>query len=421
MGDMGIFKRLKLIIPDMYDINFNKRVEVVGAVKNRKLPKKFIDEIYLFIDYVMNYGVVGDVTIEYIKDKKITVRELCSTIYKRENEDEYLSVKNKISYDQRKIESTFGRRALEDMLDGKAEAIRYIDLIESEKSKIILKGSVDDRLLLTIRKDIIRDRYDGDFVSDYIEVLSGYSRVRKEQIEKKLYEDKNFCGYYNYIVSDIGDKSAEAKDDLERLNKVLNGEASSRLVDSDSKASDENTIESIAVNGSLDKAIKELGSRVCTIEENKVYRRKDRDKHIESIVKSGKVEVKRYNGKFAGVNNKIVVTTIEIDADKSVEELNIGRLIDVELEEIKDFNIQRVIGEAKRISLVENIDYDKMAVCALGTNLKVSDIEQVYKSIASEDKKCTVEANARFMRIHSKYGVGIVTNSNEDRNLRLIE
>lgn len=421
MGDMGIFKRLKLIIPDMYDSNFNKRVEVVGAVKNRKLSKKFIDEIYLFIDYVMNYGVVGDVTIEYIKDKKITVRELCSAIYKRENEDEYLSVKNKISYDQRKLESTFGRRVLEDMLDGKAEAIRYIDLIESEKSKIILKGSVDDRLLLTIRKDVIRDSYDGDFVSDYIEVLSGYSRVRKEQIEKKLYEDKDFCGYYNYIVSDIGDKSKEAKDDIERLNKVLNGEASSRLVDSNSKASDENTIESIAVNDSIGKAIDELGSRVCTIEENKVYRRKDRDKHIESIVKSGKVEVKRYNGKFAGVNNKIVVTTIEIDGDKSVKELNIGRLIDVELEEIKGFNIQRVIGEAKRISIAESIDYEKMAVCVLGTNLRVSDIEQVYKSIASEDKKCTVEANARFMRIRSKYGIGIVTNSNEDRNLRLIE
>ena len=26
MGDMGIFKRLKLIIPDMYDSNLNKRV-----------------------------------------------------------------------------------------------------------------------------------------------------------------------------------------------------------------------------------------------------------------------------------------------------------------------------------------------------------------------------------------------------------
>lgn len=421
MGDMGIFKRLKLIIPDMYDSNFNKRVEVIGAVKNRKLSKRFVDEIYLFIDFVMNYGVVGEVTIEYIKDKKITVRELCSTIYKRENEEEYLSVKNKISYDQRKIESTFGRRVIEDMLDGRAEALRYIDMIESEKSKIILKGSVDDRLLLTIRKDVIRDSYDGDFVSDYFCVLSGYSRVRKEQIEKELYEDKDFCGYYNYIVSDIGDKSEEAKADFERLNKVLNGETNSRLVDSESKASDENTIESIAVNGSLDKAIKELGSRVYAIEENKVYRRKDRDKHIDSLVKSGAVEVKMYNGKFAGVNNKIVVTTIEIDEDKSVEELNIGRLIEVELKEIKDFNIQRIIGEAKRTSLVENIEYEKIAVCVLGTNLRVSDIEQVYKSIASEDKKYTVEANTRFMRIHSKYGIGIVTNSNEDRNLMLIE
>lgn len=421
MGDMGIFKRLKLIIPDMYDSNLNKRVEVIGAVKNRKLPKKFIDEIYLFIDFVMNYGVVAEVTIEYIKDKKITVRELCSTIFKRENEDEYLSVKNKISYDQRKIESTFGRRVLEDMLDGRAEALRYIDLIESEKSKIILKGSVDDRLLLTIRKDVIRDSYDGDFVSDYFDVLSGYSRVRKENTEKELYEDKDFCGYYNYIVSDIGDKSEEAKADLERLNKVLNGEADSRLVDSESKTSDENTIESIAVNDSLGMAISELGSRVCTIEENKVYRRKDRAKHIESLVRSGKVDVKRYNGKFAGVNNKIVITTIEIDEDKSIEELNIGRLIDIELEQINGINIQRIIGEAKRVSLVENIEYEKMAVSILGTNIRISDIEQVYKSIASEDKRYTVEANARFIRIHSKYGVGIVTNSNEDRNLRLIE
>lgn len=420
MGKLGIFQSMKWIIPDLYDDNGNRRLHPIGNVKNKGLSKEAIDMMYSFIELVDNYGIVGETSKLYVHHRDMTMRELARLLNENGVDTNESKVLSKIVYDQRKLESMFGKDILVDAMNDRANVAQHRENIERVKASIIMKVAKDSRLVFRTRDDVVMQSYDGDFISDYYDILSTYSKSRVEKVEATLFNDKKFSGYYNYLRSKQAESDQAVQKDIEKLDDVLNG--TSNMKNTGSKVTDDSnmSIEHLIVHNGVSEAIEELCNRVRAIESNSIYNRHDREEYIRTVCMSRQgCTVKRSNGKMAIITDKTIIISYEMDVDNRYSEVKLDKLLnDTNYEEYYD-NLRSVIAEAKCRCINDRLDYSKSAIIINGNKYSLLCIEDVLKSVAS-DNNVTVQVLQRFIRISTDKGCGIVMNSNEDSYLKEI-
>lgn len=415
MNKPHIFLSLKNIINDLYDSNMNKRLKVVGSLKNKGLSKESIEALYDLIEFILKYSVVGDITKKYICNSKATMKEiaiaenLCS-------DNEIKEVINKIAYDQRKIEAIFGGNILDEIFNNTINVDIYRKKIKRERDKVILKSRGNNKLLFGVRKDIIIDHFNGDFIGEYGKLLSIYSKNTVEIVERTLYEDDKFSGYFNYLCTSDGNMSKDALYDKDRLDKVLN----ERYIPINNDDNLFESIESIAVNYSIDKAIFELCNRLDSMEKNNIITDKSRIERIGRLMDYENSSKAIYNGKYVYITDRIVVICEDIQHN-SQKSVNLDKILIGNIDISDKLDLAKIISEAKRISILNGVSYGNKAIVIKGSKFKIEDIEMGVKSIASSIGMCKVEYNVRYLVIHANKGDVIVMNSNDNNSLDIIE
>lgn len=422
MSSLGIFQRMKMIIPEMYDSNMTRRVSVTGSIKKRNLNRGSIEATYAFIDYVYLYSGIGDITRMYLCNSKITMKELAENISENKDEADVKHVINKVAYDQRKIEALFGKMVLEDIIDGKSNTEEYVERIREERSKAILKGRDDNRLAIKVRDDIIVEEYNGDFVADYGKILQSCSKERLRNLEAKLYGDYKFSGYYNYITSSVDNKSEKAIKDLEMVDSILNSIDDVKEQSDKHNMANTDSIEVNAVKVGLDYALAELADRVMRLEETMEYNKKTCIDCIRLIEESEEIKKYRSGNRNAYVGNKMIVVNELVEAydlmskDISIEEIeakNEGTTLEI--------NIRKLLGAAKKEVIVKGLKYENCAVAINALVFRLKDIEVAFKAIAGKAKDDLCHMTSRYIYIASTYGKAVVMNANEDGRLEKIE
>ena len=409
MKGTKIFSKLKVIVPDLYDKNMNRRTVVIGKIKSIGLSKEAIETIYGFIELISKYGIIGKESVEYIFDKDITMKELSERVNGEYNDKHFKSILNKITYDQRKVESVFGRYIIDDLLND-SNIQEYADKVRRTKDELILKDGVQDILTINVRKDIIRSEYDGDFIGKYGDIIYYYSRINSASIERTLYEDEKFSGYFNYINS-TSEKSNEALRDKKAMDRILNGDRSI-LKGNDSIVK---SIEYVAVKDSIKNAIHELANRVYSLEISMEYTSKEMKKYINKAMSMNNSWVGNYSGKAVYANDKLMVCTYE-DEIRGGKVVDMDRVIQADHERI-DLDVVGKIAECKRISIIEHKEFERIAIDIQGLKILISNIEIAYKAIAGKKGEYRVDKFNRYIALRTKNGISIVMNSGEEDNL----
>ena len=415
MSKPHIFLSIKGIISDLYDNNMNHRIKVIGSLKNKGLNKECIDTLYELIDFILKYDVVGAITKKYICESKSTMKEIAIAEYG--NKDSRIKeVINKIAYDQRKIESMFGDNIIDEIFGCTVNVNIYLKKIRNERDKIILKGRDNSKLLLGVRKDIIKDQFDGDFIGEYGKILSTYSKNTVEIIERTMYEDENFSGYFNYLCTEDSNMSNKALYDKNMLDKVLN-KGYNLFNNNDSLFE---SIESIAVNYSIDKAIYELCNRIDNMEKNSIIAENDRRNRIERLMCYENSSKAIYNSKYVYITDRIVVICVDIQHNTK-KSVNLDKILNGSLNELHDIDLAKIVSESKRKTILKGDKYSNKAVMINGSTFKVEDIEMGVKCIALDINICKVKYNERYLVIHGDKGDTIIMNSNWDNSIDIIK
>ena len=415
MSKPHIFLSIKGIISDLYDNNMNHRIKVIGSLKNKGLNKECIDTIYELIDFIIKYDVVGNITKKYICDSKATMKEIAIAEY-GDKKDKIKEVINKIAYDQRKIESMFGENVMDEIFGCTVNVDMYRKKIRIERDKIILKSRDNSRLLIGVRKDIINDHFNGDFIGEYGKILSTYSKNTVDMIERSLYEDEKFSGYFNYLCTEDSNMSKEALYNKNMLDKVLN-EGYGLFNNNDSLFE---SIESIAVNYSVEKAIYELCNRLDSMEKNSLIPENSRKERIERLMEYENSSKAIYNDKYVYITDSIMVICNDIP-HSTKKYVNLDKLLSGNLGGLLSLDIAKIISESKRKAILKGDKYNNMAVVVKGSTFKIEDIEMGVKCISLDINMCKIEYNERYLVIRGDKGNTIIMNRNRDNLVDIIK
>lgn len=406
---MSVFSNLKVIIPDMYDVNRNKRDVVIGTLKSKNISEKAEKALYDLVEFLTNYNVISEQSIEYIYGKEATMKDISIAVNGSYDSVKYKKTLNMIANDQRKVEIMFGKSIVKELMNDTISVDKYAAMIKEQRDKRILKGKKDDRLIISVRDDIITEEYDGDFIADYGKILSMYSRKAVADVEKLLYEDKRFSGYYNYITRDICCSDDSIVDDREKLDEIVN---SGKIVESESDSLLK-SVENMAVRNGVNFAINELCNRIRNIEETSIYARADRLSNIELLMMSDGASSGVYNGMAVSMNNKIIVCNNEVKVH-SQKAINLDKLINSGNASKCILNLRHIVAMCKEKSITKALDYSKQAVEIVnGAILRAMDLEMAYKSIGYDEQDIEVDYTDRYIALRCKYGLAIVMNSNE--------
>lgn len=223
--DNSLFKDIRNAINCMYDNNGNHKVRITGTIGKKELERNRIRMIYDLIDTILSSKVISDETRMYLSHSNYSIRQVFEEMFETDKswEVSFNSVSNKIMYDKRKLEAELGRDILFNIINSSKDVSIYEEKIELFKVRSL--GSSDERreLGIEIRKDVIRTSFKGDFADTYKGVLSTFSRRNIENVTEQLNKDKDFIGYFNYIMSGVK-LSEEDNKQKEKVLKILRGQ-----------------------------------------------------------------------------------------------------------------------------------------------------------------------------------------------------
>ena len=271
----SVFKGLKEILYSLYDNNGNERIEYLDPIPRLKLSEARLELLKNICDLALTTDIISDWSKLYIKDRNIKLKNVVeevnrlnrekmtlvkvktgkNVVYEAGGEVSYNTVTSKIEYDRKLFEAALGGSDI--LVDILYYPSKNIEHYQINVSKLMekYKGSGDARkkLCLNIENSVYNKTYNGDFVEKYKDVLFTYLESTRLAIEKELNEDKEFVGYFNYLLSGIYTEDTKVQKERKDLLDLLNGISNAQIL---SNIQERNRLEEIDKLRGLDETDK---------------------------------------------------------------------------------------------------------------------------------------------------------------------
>ena len=245
MANGGLYSSLKEIIYAMYDSSMNLRVHFVGVLAKKEIDQRRIDLLKDIIDLVLNTDLTSEYTKIYLRDKNMTTSGVADKvnetiiqtgefiekksdgiIYKcKQNSVTPQIINSRLMYEQRKLDAEFGKNVIARIAFMKTSDISEYEIrVKRLLEKYKTGANIRDNLDLKIESDKYCETYSGDFIKEYGELLYTYLKLTKSSVEKMLNSNKEFVGYFNYLLSGVNTDNEKVLADREFLCRLLSGE-----------------------------------------------------------------------------------------------------------------------------------------------------------------------------------------------------
>lgn len=230
MAKGTILKELKETIYNVMDENGNFRVLPIGELDKRKLSEPRLQLLRNIVDLVLNTNIVCDETKMYIRDRNIKYNQVTEKLNEqpvnKKNPISYNSTVSKIQYDKKKLEAYLGYTIMSDIIVTNKSIEGYVVKVSELMGKFNDESKLRDNLLLNIEKGTIVTEFDdsnGTFGEVFNSTIIGYIKDRVDKVEKELNANKEFVGYFNYLLSGMHTTDENVKRDRENLVGLLKG------------------------------------------------------------------------------------------------------------------------------------------------------------------------------------------------------
>lgn len=220
MANNGNFKTMQGIIQDLVDSNGNFRTIPIGQVKARNLSKERIHNLQSIIRLLLSTGFTSYETKYYLTHKgysaSMVYEELRdSGYYNKLNTTDEIAVRNKISFDQRKMNTKIGETAAVDMLSMATKDSIYMEKV-NQQFAILGKHKSKDGLIIDFDKNAICTELEDEDFENFITIIEPYFKTSVEKVKSTI--SPNEVGYFNYLLNCPTEVLNGV--DLERKNRI---------------------------------------------------------------------------------------------------------------------------------------------------------------------------------------------------------
>ena len=367
MSKSSILSQLKEVIYSMYDINGNLRVKYVGMLSEHKLSEGRNELLKNITSLVLNTNIISEETKLYIKDRNIKYKQVTELINeKRAMNNELIKISNdnggiysigepishnsvisKIQYDKLRLEKFLDYDIITNIVFRPNYNIEHYQLVVG---KLLAKyngvESLRDKLIFNINEENYSKHYIGDFIEEFKDILFIYTKDYVKMVEEKLNKNKDFVGYFNFLLSGVDCPDEKTANDRRLLRDILSNNISCVNIS-------DNCMSVVKTQINIDK--KEL------VNEDTNEVNEDTNDNLDLS------ELDIVNDNFKDTNTNML---IDLDIEEN-EFDSINNIIDKELnEDTKDNEIdnKKEDNNTDKEFNIDNVDLSKIGNVVLKTN-----------------------------------------------------
>lgn len=213
----------------LFNENGTRKAEAIGIIKNAGTTSDGLTRLYSLLEVMISSDVVSEDTKMLIKNNGMTVKKISEVLSTSDGENRvgYAASIARIRKDTERVTEIFGTTLIRDCVYNRLEDYSMFDSCLTE---FVLKfgrcNKIRENLIINIdTEDIGKTSYcnNAEFFNR-LDSVQAYLKARIQVIESALNMDKDFVGYFNYLLSELGATDEEVKVDRERLIKFLNNE-----------------------------------------------------------------------------------------------------------------------------------------------------------------------------------------------------
>ena len=216
----SIMRYTKEVYNMFIEVNGQLKVNSSSVLGKMKLGDKITSFLSDYIDFVMNSGVLSEVTKIYIKSIENSPRDAIRTYNQYESKGAKFTPKqasNYIYYDTQTLLKLFPEDMLSNVIFRKVDVEIYRPILNNAINKKLGRTPFKKLSVLRLSAVANNNRPSEEEIDQFFMLYAPYTKERIKQVEEQI--PKSVVGYINYLM-EKRDLSTEEQQIIDRLNNI---------------------------------------------------------------------------------------------------------------------------------------------------------------------------------------------------------